>query len=146
MLMEKKRREEEGILDAEINGRPKHLYSIYNKMSKQELELEEIADLIALRVIVSIRCAECYHALGVVHDLWMRRYPGRFDDYIAKTKSNGYQSLHTKVVGPNGDAASRSRSAPGRCTAPPSSASPRTGSTKRASGKNAGDKNPPRRR
>ena len=91
---------EEGI-HAEFQGRPKHLYSIYNKMQKQTLGLEEIYDLIALRVIVPT-VADCYHALGIVHQVWMP-LPGRFDDYIAKTKSNGYQSLHTKVIGPTGE-------------------------------------------
>ena len=91
---------EEGI-KAEFQGRPKHLYSIYNKMQKQTLDLGEIYDLIALRVIVPT-VADCYHALGIVHQVWMP-LPGRFDDYIAKTKSNGYQSLHTKVIGPNGE-------------------------------------------
>ena len=90
----------EGIT-AEIQGRPKHLYSIYNKMTKQDLDISEIYDLVALRVIVST-VAECYHALGVVHDVWMP-VPGRFDDYIAKVKSNGYQSLHSKVIGPGGE-------------------------------------------
>lgn len=88
-------------MQAEIHGRPKHLYSIYNKMQKQELDISEIYDLIALRVIVPT-VTDCYHTLGVVHDLWMP-VPGRFDDYIAKTKSNGYQSLHTKVIGPTGE-------------------------------------------
>ncbi len=91
---------EEGI-SSEFQGRPKHLYSIYNKMQKQTLDLGEIYDLIALRVIVPT-VADCYHALGIVHQVWMP-LPGRFDDYIAKTKSNGYQSLHTKVIGPNGE-------------------------------------------
>ncbi len=91
---------DEGI-HAEFQGRPKHLYSIYNKMQKQTLDLGEIYDLIALRVIVPT-VADCYHALGIVHQVWMP-LPGRFDDYIAKTKSNGYQSLHTKVQGPNGE-------------------------------------------
>ncbi|MDR3708266.1 MAG: bifunctional (p)ppGpp synthetase/guanosine-3',5'-bis(diphosphate) 3'-pyrophosphohydrolase [Capsulimonadaceae bacterium] len=93
------RLEQEGI-DAEINGRPKHLYSIYNKMRKQGLDIGDIYDQIALRVIVS-GVPECYHALGAVHDLWMP-IPGLFDDYIAKPKPNGYQSLHTKVLGPGG--------------------------------------------
>lgn len=98
--MIKSRLEQEGI-QAEIHGRPKHLYSIFNKMQKQELDISQIYDLIALRVVVS-GVSDCYHALGVVHDLWMP-VPGRFDDYIAKTKSNGYQSLHTKVIGPTGE-------------------------------------------
>ena len=96
----KARLAEEGIA-SEFQGRPKHLYSIYNKMQKQTLDLGEIYDLIALRVIVPT-VADCYHALGIVHQVWMP-LPGRFDDYIAKTKSNGYQSLHTKVIGPNGE-------------------------------------------
>ena len=96
----KERLAEEGI-QAEFQGRPKHLYSIYNKMQKQTLDLGEIYDLIALRVIVP-SVADCYHALGIVHQVWMP-LPGRFDDYIAKTKSNGYQSLHTKVIGPTGE-------------------------------------------
>ena len=96
----KTRLAEEGI-QSEFQGRPKHLYSIYNKMQKQTLDLGEIYDLIALRVIVPT-VADCYHALGIVHQVWMP-LPGRFDDYIAKTKSNGYQSLHTKVIGPNGE-------------------------------------------
>jgi len=96
----KTRLAEEGI-QAEFQGRPKHLYSIYNKMKSQGLDIDEIYDLIALRVIVPT-VADCYHALGIAHQVWMP-LPGRFDDYIAKTKSNGYQSLHTKVIGPTGE-------------------------------------------
>lgn len=90
----------EGI-KAEIQGRPKHLYSIYQKMLKQEVNFNDIYDLIALRIIVNT-VADCYHALGIVHDQWMP-IPERFDDYIAKPKSNMYQSLHTKVIGPRGE-------------------------------------------
>jgi len=90
----------EGI-KAEFQGRPKHLYSIHNKMQKQGIALADVYDQIALRVIVP-SVADCYHALGIVHQVWMP-LPGRFDDYIAKTKSNGYQSLHTKVIGPVGE-------------------------------------------
>ncbi|HEY3299104.1 MAG TPA: bifunctional (p)ppGpp synthetase/guanosine-3',5'-bis(diphosphate) 3'-pyrophosphohydrolase, partial [Armatimonadota bacterium] len=94
------RLEADGI-KAEIQGRPKHLYSIYQKMLKQEVDFNEIYDLIALRIITDT-VADCYHALGVVHDQWMP-IRKRFDDYIAKPKSNMYQSLHTKVIGPSGE-------------------------------------------
>jgi guanosine-3',5'-bis(diphosphate) 3'-pyrophosphohydrolase len=88
---------EEGI-DAQITGRSKHLYSIYQKMVKQGLSFEEILDLVALRVIVHTR-NECYQALGIVNGLWAP-IPGMFSDYIGRSKSNMYQSLHTKVIGP----------------------------------------------
>lgn len=90
----------EGI-EAHIQARPKHLYSIYQKMLREEVDFSEIYDLSALRIIVN-RVGDCYHALGLVHDLWMP-IPERFSDYIAKPKSNMYQSLHTKVLGPRGE-------------------------------------------
>ncbi|MCC6728618.1 MAG: bifunctional (p)ppGpp synthetase/guanosine-3',5'-bis(diphosphate) 3'-pyrophosphohydrolase [Chthonomonadales bacterium] len=86
-------------IDAHITGRPKHLYSIYQKMRKQELDFGEIHDLVALRVIVHTR-QECYHALGVISGLWTPM-PGMFSDHIARSKSNLYQSLHMKVMGPH---------------------------------------------
>ncbi|MCE5324179.1 bifunctional (p)ppGpp synthetase/guanosine-3',5'-bis(diphosphate) 3'-pyrophosphohydrolase [bacterium] len=88
-------------IDATIQARPKHLWSIYQKMLREEVDFSEIYDLSAIRVIVN-RVGECYHALGLVHDLWMP-IPERFSDYIAKPKSNMYQSLHTKVIGPRGE-------------------------------------------
>ncbi|MCS3918298.1 bifunctional (p)ppGpp synthetase/guanosine-3',5'-bis(diphosphate) 3'-pyrophosphohydrolase [Fervidibacter sacchari] len=91
----------EAGLEASVQGRPKHLWSIYQKMQREGVDIDRIYDLIALRVIVNTE-AECYLALGVVHKLWAP-LPGMFTDYIAKPKPNGYQSLHTKVVGPDGE-------------------------------------------
>jgi len=89
----------EGI-PAEITGRAKHFDSIWRKMQKRGMPLEEIYDLLAIRVLVDSK-RECYHVLGIVNELWTPVHD-RFHDYIATPKSNGYQSLHTTVIGPRG--------------------------------------------
>ena len=94
------RLEEEGIR-CKVKGRAKHFYSIYEKMNRKKLPVEQLYDLLALRVMVD-DIAACYTVLGIVHTIW-KPIPGQFDDYIANPKSNMYQSLHTTVVGPTGE-------------------------------------------
>ena len=88
--------EEQGV-HAEISGRPKHIYSIWRKMQRKDMDFSHIFDVRAVRVLVD-SIAECYSALGVVHGLW-RHIPQEFDDYIATPKANLYQSIHTVVIG-----------------------------------------------
>jgi GTP pyrophosphokinase len=87
-------------ISAEISGRPKHVYSVWNKMSQKGLDLSKVFDVLGFRILVN-DVSDCYAALGVVHGLW-EPILDAFDDYIAKPKPNGYQSLHSAVIGPEG--------------------------------------------
>ncbi len=86
----------------EVVGRPKHLYSIWKKTQRKRVEVSDLFDVRAVRVLVGT-LQECYSVLGIVHSNW-QHLPGEFDDYIANKKENGYQSLHTAIIGPNGKA------------------------------------------
>jgi len=110
----KKRSERQGFLDAvckqieqklsemgikgEVNGRPKHFYSVYKKMHNAHIDIDQIYDLLAVRIIVD-SVKDCYTMLGEIHTMW-KPIPGRFKDYIAMPKANNYQSLHTTVITP----------------------------------------------
>ncbi|MBA2753772.1 MAG: bifunctional (p)ppGpp synthetase/guanosine-3',5'-bis(diphosphate) 3'-pyrophosphohydrolase [Chloroflexia bacterium] len=89
-------------IEADLSGRQKHAYSIYRKMQQKNRRFDEIYDVIGIRIIVEDRAA-CYGALGVIHEKW-HPIPGEFDDYIATPKDSMYQSLHTAVIGPGGQA------------------------------------------
>jgi len=91
-----------GHQNLEVVGRPKHLYSIWRKTQRKRVEVSDLFDVRAVRVLVDT-LQQCYSVLGIVHSNW-QHLPGEFDDYIANTKENGYQSLHTAIVGPQGKA------------------------------------------
>ena len=117
-MLDEKRAEREGFIQAvttqlekelaaagiraEMQGRPKHIFSIYNKMRAKELDFSEVYDVRAVRVIVD-SVKDCYAVLGIVHNLWTP-VPQEFDDYISRPKANLYRSLHTAVIGPDGRA------------------------------------------
>ncbi|WP_298449952.1 GTP diphosphokinase [uncultured Marinobacter sp.] len=87
-------------IDAELSGRAKHIYSIWRKMRIKGIDFSQVYDIRAVRILVP-EVKDCYAALGIVHALW-RHIPNEFDDYVANPKENGYQSLHTAVIGPDG--------------------------------------------
>ena len=100
MVEQVKNRLSEAGIEAQVYGRPKHIYSIYKKMQQKNYEFDQLFDIRAMRIVVE-RLQDCYGALGIVHTNW-RHLNKEFDDYIATPKQNGYQSIHTVVFGPEG--------------------------------------------
>ncbi len=100
VVTELNRRVKQVGIDCKVDGRPKHIYSIWRKMRRKGIPFSEVYDVRAVRILVGDE-GDCYRILGVVHNLW-RNVPHEFDDYVANPKENGYQSLHTAVIGPEG--------------------------------------------
>jgi len=100
MVEQVKSRLSEAGIEAQVYGRPKHIYSIYKKMQQKNYEFDQLFDIRAMRIVVE-RLQDCYGALGIVHTNW-RHLNKEFDDYVATPKQNGYQSIHTVVFGPEG--------------------------------------------
>jgi GTP pyrophosphokinase len=100
VVSELNRRVKQVGIDCKVDGRPKHIYSIWRKMRRKGIPFSEVYDVRAVRILVGDE-GDCYRILGVVHNQW-RNVPDEFDDYVANPKENGYQSLHTAVIGPEG--------------------------------------------
>jgi GTP pyrophosphokinase len=100
VVSELNRRVKQVGIDCKVDGRPKHIYSIWRKMRRKGIPFSEVYDVRAVRILVGDE-GDCYRILGVVHNQW-RNVPHEFDDYVANPKENGYQSLHTAVIGPEG--------------------------------------------
>ena len=113
-----------------VDSRIKRIYSIHEKIKRQKIPIEQVYDLLAVRIITDT-VKDCYAALGLIHNLW-RPVPGRIKDFIAIPRPNMYQSLHTSVIGPHGQP-SRFRYERWRCTVWLRKASPHTGNTRQAS-------------
>ncbi len=125
----------EAGLQFEISGRAKHIYSIWRKMQRKGIGFSQVHDIRALRILVDdIR--DCYHTLGIVHGMW-RNIPNEFDDYVASPKENGYRSLHTAVIGPEGKVCLKCKFVHEICTRKRSWASVRTGGTRAVIAPNA---------
>lgn len=96
------KKEMEGLnIQGEVSGRPKHIYGVYKKLGEEHVDIGQLNDIMAFRIKVD-SVKDCYGALGMVHSLW-KPVPGRFKDFVAIPKANGYQSLHTTVIAPNGE-------------------------------------------
>ena len=100
IVQQVKKHMEDANIKAQVDGRVKHFFSIYKKMVNQDKTIDQIYDLFAVRILVDT-VKDCYAALGVIHEMY-KPIPGRFKDYIAMPKPNMYQSLHTTLIGPNG--------------------------------------------
>ena len=100
IVKEVKKHMDDANIKAQVDGRVKHFFSIYKKMVNQDKTIDQIYDLFAVRILVDT-VKDCYAALGVIHEMY-KPIPGRFKDYIAMPKPNMYQSLHTTLIGPNG--------------------------------------------
>ena len=115
----------------EIDGRIKRLFSIHQKLKRQKIDLDQVYDLVALRIVTAVGARTATRALGIIHQTWSP-VPGRIKDFIAMPRPNGYQSLHTSVISERGLPFEVQIRTDGDAPASPRKASPRTGSTRKA--------------